>query len=95
MRDEVLQTTAGIIREVIAEPWAEEIPITFETSFSQDLELESIEFVALAGRLQDQYGSRVDFGGWLAGKELDEIIELRVGEVVDFIVTCLSSTDAA
>lgn len=95
MRDEVLITLAALIRAVIGEPWAEDVPITFDTSFNRDLELESIEFVALAERLQMEFGSRVDFGAWLADKELDEIVNLRVGEVVDFIVTCLSSGSAA
>ena len=95
MRDEVLRTLAALVREVIGEPWADDVPIDFDTSFNRDLELESIEFVALAERLQEKFGSQVDFAGWLAGKELDEIINLRVGEVVDFIVTCLSSGTAA
>ena len=95
MRDEILLKLAAMIREVIAEPWVDDVRITFDTSFSQDLELESIEFVALAERLQSEFGSRVDFTGWLADKELDQIITLRVGEVVDFIVSCLSSSTAA
>ena len=59
-----------------------------ETSFEKDLELESIEFVALAEKLQERYGKSVDFVGWLSSKELDEIIGLTVGELVEFIVRC-------
>jgi acyl carrier protein len=93
-REEVLRRVAALIREVVAEPWVEDVPIHLETSFSRDLELESIEFVALAERLQNEFGRQVDFTGWLADKELDEIIGLRVDEVVDFIVTCQSSDTA-
>ncbi len=88
-RDEVLQTVARLIAEVVGDEWmqwGENKAITVETSFSGDLELESIEFVALAEKLQQQYGRGVDFVGWLSGKELDEIITLRVGQLVDFIV---------
>jgi acyl carrier protein len=95
MRDEVLHKLAGLIRATIAEDWVKDVPISDETSFNEDLELESIEFVALAEKLQTEYGGRVDFAGWLANKELGEIIGLRVGQVVDFIVTCLSSGNAA
>ena len=87
----VLAELSGMVREVIGEAWAEDVPITLETSFGNDLELESIEFVALAERLQGRYGQDVDFAGWLAQKELGDIIGLRIGQVVDFIVSCLSS----
>jgi acyl carrier protein len=59
-----------------------------ETSFAKDLELESIEFVALAEKLQERYGKGVDFVGWLSGKVLDEIIGLTVRELVEFVVRC-------
>jgi acyl carrier protein len=93
--DKVLGELAGMVREVIGEAWAEDVPITLETSFGADLELESIEFVALAERLQGRYGVEVDFAGWLAEKELGDIIGLRVGQVVEFIVACLASKPAA
>ncbi len=85
---EVLAVVAGIIREVIGEEWALETEIGLKTSFAQDLELESIEFVALAESLQEYYGSDVDFVGWLSAQELDAIIELTVGSLVEFIVSC-------
>ncbi len=95
LADQILDRLAAAIREVIGEGWADDVPITRTTSFNRDLELESIEFVALAERLQTEYGERVDFAGWLADKDLDQIISLRVGEVVDFICRCLSSNEAA
>jgi acyl carrier protein len=87
---EVLERVAAILREVIGEAWADDLPITTETSFSRDLELESIEFVALAERLRNHYGKSVDFAGWLAGMELHQILALRVGQLVEFIVSCNS-----
>ena len=95
MREQVLSRLAELIREVVAEDWIAEVDIGDATSFNQDLELESIEFVALAERLQAEFGRKVDFAGWLARKELAEIVQLRVGEVADFIVACLSSSNAA
>ncbi len=95
MKQEILHTLADMIREVIGEDWAQDVPITAATSFNEDLELESIEFVALAEKLQAEYGRQVDFAGWLADKELGQIIGLRVGEVVEFIAGCLSSASAA
>jgi len=87
---EVLVTVAVLLREVIGDLAGLGAPITLETSFNQDLELESIEFVALAEKLQGHYGASVDFAGWLSGMELDRIIDLTVGELVEFIVRCPS-----
>jgi acyl carrier protein len=74
--DESLQRVSAMIREVIGEDWDLDEEITMETSFSDDLELESIEFVSLAEKIQAEYGDSVDFVTWLSSKELDEIIAL-------------------
>ena len=82
---DTLQAIGDIIRDVVGEDWIREVPITRETAFNKDLELESLEFVALAERLQEEYGARVDFVGWLSSQDLDQIVEMKVGELVDFI----------
>jgi acyl carrier protein len=87
-REEVLLEVARLIREVVGEAWIEEKAIGMDTSFGKDLELESIEFVALGERLQTHFGRGVDFVGWLSGKELDEILGLKVGDLVEFIAKC-------
>ncbi len=84
-----------MIREVIGEDWDLDQPVTAKTSFANDLELESIEFVALAEKLHGKYGSDVDFVSWLSGKELDQIIQLEVGDVVEYIDRCLASKPTA
>jgi acyl carrier protein len=61
-----------------------------DTSFAKDLELESIEFVALAERIRAEYGSSVNLAGWVAGMDLEQILALRVGQLVEFIVRCSS-----
>ena len=87
-REDVLDAVAGFIHEIVGEDFELEDPITEATSFSDDLELESIEFVALAELLQKRYGEKVDFVGWISHKELDEIIALKVGDLVEFILFC-------
>ena len=90
LKEPVLETVTRMMREVIGEDWAKDFPITAETSFSKDLELESIEFVALAERITEEYGKRVNLAAWLATMELDEILGLRVGQLVEFITRCTS-----
>jgi acyl carrier protein len=90
--ERVLGEVAEMIREVIAEDWAADLTIRMETSFSKDLELESIEFVALAERIRARYGTGVNLAGWLATMDLERILSLRVGQLVEFIVRCSSES---
>jgi len=82
----VLADLQEILADVIGEDFLLEDDLTMETSFDEDLQLESIEFVALAEKLLERYGEQVDFVSWLATMELDEIIALTVGQLVDFVV---------
>lgn len=86
----VLAGVRTAIEKVIGEDWVLDEEITGETSFADDLEMESIEFVALAEILQLAYGDQLDFVAWLSQKDLDQIIGLTVGDVVEFISECLS-----
>jgi acyl carrier protein len=82
-----------MIGEVLNEDLLE--PITAETTFGPDLELESIELVTLAEKLQAEYGEQVNFADWLSQKELDELVAMKVGDLVAYIDSCLSSTPTA
>jgi acyl carrier protein len=86
-RERVLATVSEILAEVVEDDFELMGPITLETSFNEDLEIESIEMVALGERLVERYGERVDFANWIAGKELDEIISMTVGDLVDYILS--------
>jgi acyl carrier protein len=66
--------------------------ITMDTRFQDDLELESIDLVELAGHLDAHYGGRVNFAEFIADLELEEIIALTVGRLVDYVVGCLRQT---
>ncbi len=89
-RDDILHTVERLLVEVTGDEILLAGPITLTTSFNGDLELESIEFVALAEKLQQHYGAAVDFVGWISKKGLDQIIALTVGELVEFIASCRS-----
>lgn len=85
---DTLSVVTEMLEEILGESWMEDREVTMETSFGSDLELESIELVILAEKLQDRYGSDVDFVEWLSEKELTEIINLEVGDLVEFIDSC-------
>jgi len=91
MSRESLGTVGSLIRQVIGEDWDDTEEIGLETSFGEDLELESIEFVALAEKLTETYGDAVPFVAWLSTMDLNQIIALKVGDLVEYIDQCLSS----
>jgi len=91
-RAEILQEVALMVGDVIGEEWLREKPITAETRFSHDLEMESIELAALSEKIQARFGDAVDFPAWLSAMQLDDIINLTVGQLVDHIAECLSKT---
>jgi acyl carrier protein len=81
----LLADVEAMLTEIIGEDEMIGIDVTPEASLAEDIELESIEFVTLAERITERYGDRVDLIEWLAGKELDDLIALTVGEVVAFL----------
>ena len=85
---EILRTVEALLIEVVGDELTLAGPITLATSFNADLELESFEFVALAEKLQQHFA--VDFVAWISGKQLDEIIQLTVGELVEYVASCPS-----
>lgn len=88
--DEILEVLTGFIHKVIGEDYIDDIDIDRDTTFADDLEMESIEIVEFAEMIRDYYGERVDFAQWISGMELDDIIELTIGEVGDYINSCLT-----
>jgi acyl carrier protein len=87
----VLRTVITMIGAVVGEDYLEDLEVGMGTAFDQDLELESIEFVALSEKLMEHYGDRVDFITWLGEMELEEIMNLRVGQLVHHITACLEA----
>ena len=84
--DLVLDAVKTILTDVIGEDYVSMMEIGPETSFQSDLEIESIELVALGEQLQERY-VYVDFAAWLSSMEVDEIIAMTVGDLVDHITT--------
>lgn len=84
-----LDVVSGILREILDEYAVEDIEITPQSLFFDDLELESIDLVALAGRLQEHYGEQINLAEFLANREIEDVIALTVGQLVDYVASCL------
>lgn len=89
----VLADITVMLRELLEEYGLDDAEIGRDTRFHDDLELESIDLVTLAGRLRDHYGDKVNLAEFIAERELDEIIALTVGELVDHVVRSLAGED--
>jgi acyl carrier protein len=86
----VLAELTEILLDVIGDDFLVDVQVTAATTFNEDLALESIEFVALAEKLQERYAGRVDFPTFLAGLDIDDIMALTVGQLVGYIADCLT-----
>ncbi len=84
--EEILGVLSGFIAGIIGGDVVEQIGVGRDSTFTGDLEMDSIEIVAFAEKVKRRYGDRVDFISWLSGMAPGEIYGLSIGRVVDFIV---------
>ncbi len=90
---EVLTEITAMLAVVLVDFGFEEAEVTMESRFTEDLELESIDLVTLTGQLQERWGDRINFAEFIAGMELDEIIDLTVGRLVRHVVARLTTAE--
>jgi acyl carrier protein len=87
--DEVYAVLIDALTGLVGADYVEEMEVGPDSRFEADLELESMEIAELAEQLMERYGARVDFVAWFADMELDQLIELSLGDVARFIVASL------
>lgn len=76
------------ITEVIGEEFVEEMDIQPSSSFTRDLEMDSIEIVAFSEKVKAHFGEHIDFTGWLSGMDLDQLINLNLNDIINYISAC-------
>lgn len=86
--DEIFDLMKQFIIEVIGEEFVEEMDITPESSFTKDLEMDSIEIVSFSEKIKAHFGDQIDFTGWLSSMDLDELINLNLGMIINYIHEC-------
>ncbi|WP_026425620.1 phosphopantetheine-binding protein [Actinokineospora inagensis] len=69
------------------------VEVRHDTAFHEDLGLESIDLVTLAGLLTERFGPRVNLAEHLAEFDLDDVIGLTVGQIADYVAACLRDSD--
>lgn len=83
---EVLKTVTSMVVQILDAYGVADNEIDMETTFHDDLEMESIDMVTLAGMLVEVYGEQVNLAEFLADKTLSEVIALTIGDIVHFVV---------
>src|SRR5882672_918550 len=89
--DDVRGTVEGSIVAVVGRWYYDECNVNLDSTFAEDIELESMEVMEIAERLIETYEGRVDFITWFSGMDFEQLIVLTIGDVVDFVVTSLES----
>jgi acyl carrier protein len=89
-RDVVFTEIADMLRQVLAELGVDDAEITEQSSFNEDLELESIDLVTLTALISERWGEPVNLAEFLSDKDLDEVIALKVGDLVEFVSGALA-----
>lgn len=91
--EEVHQTVVRTIIEVVGEEFYEETEISLQSTFSEDVELESTEVMEIAERLMELYEDKVDFIGWFGEMELEQLVDLTLGDLIEFMVTSIQKAE--
>ena len=83
-------TVSELLSELVGDLDVLGIDITPETTFHEDLQLESIDLVTFAGILGEHFGTDVNLAEFLAEKELDDVIGLTVGAIASYVTDQLA-----
>lgn len=86
--DEIFVLLKQFITEVIGEEFVAEMNISKESSFTKDLEMDSIEIVSFSEKVKAHFGERIDFTGWLSGMDIDQLIDLNLNDIIKYIEQC-------
>lgn len=87
----VFDIVAELLAELVGDVEVLGVEITPDTTFHEDLQLESIDLVTFASILAEHFGAEVNLAEYLAEKDLDDVIGLTVGDIARFVGerTCL------
>ncbi len=89
--NEIFVVLKQFIGEVIGQDFADELEIIPESSFTKDLEMDSIEIVAFSEKVKKHFGQEINSTGWLSGMDIDQLIALSIHDIIIFIQECQSS----
>ena len=90
----VIRTDIEAMLRAVLGDFATDLPIELDSTFRDDLGMESLDVVSLAGRLQSRFGESVNFAQFVAGLDVSSMADLKVGDLVDFVARSLDAVPA-
>lgn len=84
----LLNEVIALVRAAINEDWILDMEMDADTSLNRDLEIESMDFVAIANLMQQQYGDVLDIAAWLSGKDIKQLVNLTIGDLASHVANC-------
>lgn len=89
-RTTVFDTVAELLVPLVGDLDLMDVRITPDSTFHEDLALESIDLVTFSGILTEHFGPDVNLADFLTQKELAEVIELRIGDIAEYVADRLA-----
>jgi acyl carrier protein len=83
-QDQILEDLIAILED-LSDEWECSDEITMETSFLDDLGFESIDIVAFGTAIEEHYQQTFPFAEYLAEVGQREELDIKLGEVVEFV----------
>jgi acyl carrier protein len=90
-REQIAAELEKIFQETMGD-WEYSGEITAETRLFADLGLESIDMVALGGAIEEHYRRTFPFAQWLSSLRDQQVDDIRVSEVIQFLHDNLNSS---
>jgi len=82
----------SMIMKIIGKEFIEESQIKMDSKINQDLRLDRFDAEVLRNNIVSHYGAQIDLYYLIHTLEVDEIINLTVGHVVNFIIAAKQAT---
>ena len=79
-----VEAALEVVREVLGEILGDGLPIEMDSTFAEDLGLQSVEFVVLAAELHERYPG-LDLVEWVSKMPSQDVSGLRVGQLAELI----------
>src|SRR5262245_43917679 len=90
-REQIAADLEKIFRDTMGD-WEYSGEITAETRLFADLGLESIDMVALGAAIEEHYGRTFPFAQWLSQLREQQVDDIRVNEVIQFLHDYMNSS---
>ena len=81
-----------LITEVIGKDFIDEYDVDMDSTLTGDLEMESIEIVELSEKIKLFYGQQIGINDWMAKMNLEELVNLAIKDIVNFLEGCKQLT---